>query len=213
MTDIVTAAVKGYVRNPAAQLFSGENQLGQTVHGAVQTAEVHGRWFEANYRGKVFAFLVTAVTVPAIASGLVSVFTLYNPPGSGVVAELIETSIGQVLATTVVDTFGWYSSSATLTAAGTFTTKGTARSGSVQSAVANAVLPSSAYTHSGTPLREDIIGSHGATTNANSSMIDKVYNGELILPPGIAMSVAASTAAGTASGLDVQAKWAEWPIQ
>jgi hypothetical protein len=47
---------------------------------AMQTADVHGKWFEANYRGKMFTYNVTAVTIPVVASGVVSVFTLYNPP-------------------------------------------------------------------------------------------------------------------------------------
>lgn len=211
MTDIVTASVKAIVRNPTSGINSGELQLGAGVHGQLETADVHGKWFEANYRNKVFSFNVTAVTVPVVASGLVSVFTLYNPPGSGVVAELISAQVGQVLATTVVDDVGWYSSSAALTALGTFTTIAQARAGQMQAPAANAVKPYSAYTHSGTPIREDIIGTFGATTNPTAQVLQKKYEGELLIPAGIAASVAMSTAAGTASGLGVGATWAEWP--
>ncbi len=213
MTDIVTASVKAIVKNVTAAVLgvSAETQLAALAHGQLAVAAVHGDFFEANYRGKAFTFNVTAVTVPVVASGLVSVFTLYNPPGSNVVAEITRTTIGQVLATTVVDAAGWYSSSAALTGLGTFTTLAQARSKRVQDPAANAVKPYSAYTHSGTPLREDIIGSFGATTDPSLSLPDKQYNGALILPPGIAMSVAMSTAAGTSSGLDVQADWVEWP--
>lgn len=213
MTDIVTASVKGIVRNPAAATVavSTEAQLPLSEHGAIQTQDVHGKWFEMNYRGKLFTFNVTAVTIPVIASGLVSVFTLYNPPGSGVIGEIVSTQVGQVLATTVVDAVGWYSSSAALTALGTFTTIAQARSSTVQAPAANSIKPYSAYTHSGTPLREDIIVSFGATTDAGLLLAEKVYDGRLLLPAGIAMSVAMSTAAGTTSGLDLQVTWAEWP--
>jgi hypothetical protein len=213
MTDIVTASVKGIVRNPAAatMAISTEAQLPLTEHGAVQTADVHGKWFEANYRGKLFTANVTAVTIPVIASGLVSVFTLWNPPSSGVVGEIVSTQIGQVIAATVVDVVAWYSSTPAATAAGTFTTLGTTRSCQVQGAPANAIKFYSAYTHSLTPSREDIIASFGATTNTTASAIEKLHDGRLLLPAGVAMSVAMSTAAGTTSGLDIQATWAEWP--
>ncbi len=214
MTDIVTASVKGIVRNPTAATVSvgTESQLPLTAHAAMQTADIHGKWFEANYRGKLFSYNVTAVTVPVVASGVVSVFTLYNPPNSGVLGEMVSTQLGQVLATTVVDTIGWYSSSAALTALGTFTTIAQARSAQVQNPAANAIKPYSAYTHSGTPLREDIITAFGAVTDASFEFLEKMHDGRLILPPGIAMSVCMSTAAGFTSGLDIQATWAEWTI-
>lgn len=179
-------------------------------------SELHGKYYTSTYNGNTFWANRTAVTVPAIAATLVSVFTLYNPPSSGVNAEIIDTEVGMVLATTVVDAVGWYYSTAALTALGTFTTPGVAGtnygSNIIGSTPGNKVLFYSAYTHSGTPVRADIIGSFGATTNANSSLPAKVYDGRLILPPGIAMSVAMSTAAGTTSGLDLSVRWAEFPI-
>jgi len=212
MTDIVTASVKGIVRNPTAATVSvgTESQLPLTGHAALQTSDIHGKWFEANYRGKLFSANVTAVTIPVIASGLVSVFTLYNPPGSGVIGEIVSNQIGQVIAATVVDTVGWYSSTPAATAAGTFTTLGTTRSGQVQGAPANAIKFYSAYTHSLTPSREDIIMAFGATTDAPGILYEKLHDGRLLLPSGVAMSVAMSTAAGTTSGLDIQATWVEW---
>ncbi len=214
MTDIVTASVKGIVRNPTAATVSvgTESQLPLNAHACLQTADIHGKYFEVNYRNKLFTFNVTAVTVPVVASGLVSVFTLYNPPNSGVMGEIVSTQIGQVVATTVVDTVAWYSSSAALTALGTFTTIAQARSSQMQNPAANAIKPYSAYTHSGTPIREDLVMAFGATTDAGLAFIEKQHEGRLLLPPGIAASIAMSTAAGTASGLDLQATWAEWTV-
>lgn len=184
--------------------------------GELIASELHGKFYTTAYRGNLYWANRTAVTIPQIASAVVSVFTLYNPPGSGVVAEIVDTEIGQVLATTVVDAVGWYFSTAALTALGTFTTPGVAGtnygSARLGDAPGNKVQFFSAYTHSGTPVRADIIGSFGAVTNANSTLPAKVYDGRLILPPGIAMSVCMSTAAGTTSGLDVSARWAEFPV-
>lgn len=213
MTDIVTASVKGIVKNPTAAVagLSTESQLAQAAHGQLQTANVHGQWFEANFRNRLFSYNVTAVQLPVVASGLVSVFTLYNPPDSNIVAELVSAQIGQVLVTTVVNDISWYSSSAVLTAAGTFTTLAQARSGRAQAAASNGVKPYSAYTHSGTPIREDIIATMGGITNPVVAVVQKKYDGELLLPPGIAMSVAASTATTFTAGTGIEATWAEWP--
>ena len=184
--------------------------------GDLIASELHGKFYTTAYRGNLYWANVTGVTIPLKAAALVSVFTLYNPPNSGVVAEIVDTEIGQVLATTVVDAVGWYFSTALLTALGTFTTPGVAGTnfGSCRlgDTPANKVQFFSAYTHSGTPVRADIIGTFGAVTDPVAVVMSKVYDGRLILPPGIAMSVAMSTAAGTASGLDIGARWAEYPL-
>ena len=178
--------------------------------GELLVSELHGKHFSANYRGKMFVATAAAVTVPVIASSLVSVFTLWNPPASGVNMEIVETSLINVLATTVVDGVGWYFSTAALTAAGTFTTAGTTNPVNVGSGNASAGRFYSAYTHSGTPVLIDIIGGYGAATA--SSAVSKFYDGRLILPPGIAMSVAMSTTASTGSGITLSAVWQESPV-
>ncbi len=215
MTDVVTASVKAIVRNIVSTLWGtgSEVQIAALAHGQLAVANVHGDYFEANFRSKVFSANVTAVQLPLVGSGMVSVFTLYNPPGSGVIGEVIRATLGQVLVTTVVDAVGWYSSTATATAAGTFTTLGVARSARVQDPASNSVKFYSAYTHNGTPTREDIIGSFGGITDAGLTLPDKQYNGTLLLPEGIAMSVGVSTATSFTAGLDVQATWAEWPTR
>lgn len=215
MADIVTATLKATVRNILASLSQPltELQIAALTHGQLAMAKVHGDYFEAAFRGRLFTANATARTIPVVANNLVSVFTLYNPPASGVVGEIVSTMLGQVLATTVVDQVAWYSSTASATALGTFTTLGTPRSCRVQDAAANAIKFYSAYTHSGTPTREEFIGGFGATTDVNFTLPYVEHNGRLLLPEGIAMSVAMSTAAGTTSGLDIQTVWAEWPTR
>jgi len=173
-------------------------------------SELHGKYFTANYRGKVFSASAAAVTVPVIASALVSVFTLYNPPASGVNMEMLSVDVANVLATTVVDAVGLYYSTAVLTAAGTFTTKGTVQANVAGNSPSNAGLFYSAYTHSGTPVLLDIIGAYGAATASQG--VSKFYDGRIIIPPGVAVSVAMSTGASTGSGITLAAAWQESPI-
>ena len=184
-------------------------QIGGKQGDAI-VSELHGKHFTANYRGKLFAATAAAVTVPVVAANLVSVFTLYNPPASGVNMELVEASVVNVLATTVVDGVGWYFSSAVLTAGGTFTTVGTPQPLNVGAGFTPAGKFYSAYTHSGTPVLVDIIGGYGAATDQVG--ITRFYDGRLILPPGIAMSIAMTTTASTGSGLTLSASWQESPI-
>lgn len=180
--------------------------------GEQLASELHGKYYVANYRGKLYEANATTITVPVIASALVGVFTLYNPVGSGVNMEMIDTSINQTNATTVVNQVGWYYSSAVLTSKATFATAGTVNSGIVGGSPNNKGLFYTLTTFSGTPVLCDVIGGYGATTNTTAGGVTKFYDGRLILPPGISMSVAMSTAAGTTTGLAIEARWCEWPI-
>lgn len=215
----MTIGSEGIVTNPCiANNPVSSNFLVPTLgrQGDQLKSDLHGKFGTAAMNKSLFNFNVTAVTIPVIASGLVSVFTLYNPLSSGTLAEMVDTELGQVLATTVVDAVGWYASNPTLSSAGTFTTKAVALTNYFAARVMDTpngqVVPYSAYTHSGTPVRVDIIGSFGATTDAGLALPAKVYDGRLWLPPGIAMSVAMTTAAGTSSGLDLSCRWMEWPF-
>lgn len=174
--------------------------------------DLHGKYYIANYRGKLFEANGVILTVPVVASNLVSVFTLFNPPSSGVNAEIVDVTVAQNLVATVVDQAGWYYSPVTAALAGTFTTLGTPNSGIVGANPANRVLFYSAYTHSGTPKLVDVIGGFGATTNVSSGDITKLYDGRLILPPGVVMSIAMATAATGSSGVNLEARWVEWPL-
>lgn len=172
---------------------------------------LQARYGFSTKNGAVFSYNRTAVTVPVVAVTMVSVFFLYNPVASGKNLFVLNACIGQVLAATVVNTYGFYTGTTVEIAAGTFTTPATPLS-RIVNGVAGVGVPYSAYTHSGTPTRRAIIGSHGATTNANSSMIDKWFDGDVMIPPGTGLSIAATTAAGTASGLDPEVTWMELPV-
>lgn len=210
----------GIVYNPnSANLADGILPANDLVgkQGEKLSADLHGKYFNAAMRRNIFKFNRTAVTVPVVAATLVSVFSLYNPPGSGVVAEIVSTEIGQVLATTVVDTLGWYFSSGSNATGATFTTPAVANvdflSGRVGDVPAAQCVPYRAVTHVGTPVRIDMVAAFGAVTDAVVlPSLAKSHDGALIVPPGVLISLAMSTAAGTASGLDLGLTWAEWPF-
>ena len=193
----------------------GSNQpMLQGKAGEVIASELRGKFFTGNYRGRLFGAGVTAQTIPVVTTTMVSVFTLYNPPGSGINMEMVETTLGASLATTVVNTYGWYYTLPAATAAGTFTTKGTAQSGLAGSGLTGIGQFFSAYTAATgvTPTRCDVIGATGGVVNATATIITKVYDGRLIIPPGIAMSIAGQIAAGPATGTDIWASWLEWAV-
>lgn len=202
----------------ASNLSDGVTQAQSLIgkQGEALAADVHGQYYNAAVRGKLMKFNKTATTIPVVANNLVSTFGLHNPAGSGVIAEIVQTELAQVLATTVVDAVGWYFSTAALSLLATFTTPAVAGtnyfSGRVGDTPSGGCVPYSAVTHSGTPVRVETVFSFGAVTDAVVfGSVAKNHNGTLLLPPGILMSLAMSTAAGTASGLDPGVVWAEWP--
>ena len=176
---------------------------------------LHGKYYVATKRGALFMANRTALTVPQIASGLVSVFSLYNPIGSTRNLELVDLDIGFVLAAEVVDTVGLYYQGSPLAQSATFTTPGVVGTnvfaGNPVNGLGSGVFYS-ALTHSGTPVRVAIVAQIAATGVTLNVPVHYNFDGKIIMQPGSVISVAMSTAAGTASGMDLSMTWAEWPI-
>lgn len=169
----------------------------------------HPRYAELCARGKVFHFSVAAVTLPVNANNLVSLFSVYNPPNSGVLMELIECEAHYVVATTVVNALGLYALDNQ--GAATFTTQGVIRSSRVAEGAPSACRAYSAVTFSGTPLLADIIGGWGAVTDGGATPIRKTWDGRVQIAPGVLTAIAMTTAAATASGFTGLLRWAEVP--
>ncbi len=207
--------IRGRVINPNTvnQADGAESAAALGKQGQLLAALLGGVHYETNMRGGLFRANVTAVTIPVVAATLVSVFGLDNPRNSGVNMELVSIDITSVLATLVVNTYGLYFSADKNADTATFTTKGTVQNGAVDGGPArNKGQFYSAVTHVGTPVRCAIIGGHHATTSGQAGEFSKKFDGSLIIPPGTLVSVAASTAASTISGLDLEAVWAERPF-
>lgn len=186
--------------------------------GEVLAAQTHGKWYYGAYYGRVYSFNVTAVTVPVLATSMVSVFAVYNTVGNTVNAELIDFDLGVVLLTTVVNTVGLYWQGPTLAGLATLTTKGVFGTnwfaGNLGGVTAGQVQPYTAFTHStGSTasglVRVDILTNYGAVTSNNDLPVHKEFDGKILLQPGCVVSVAMSTAAGDASGTDLSIRWQE----
>jgi hypothetical protein len=202
--------------NPfAASLPAGTTAVLHSIGrgGEVLAAQTHGKWYTGSYYSRVFNFNVTALTVPVVTSGLVSVFSVYNTNGNTVAAELIDFDLGLVLLTTVVDTVGLYWQGPTLANLATLSTKavfGTNWFGGSTGAVSpGQVQPYLALTHSGTPVRIDILSQFGAVTTTNDIPVHKEFDGKILLMPGCVISVAMSTASSGAANTDLSIRWQE----
>lgn len=206
----------GQVLSPmAANYADGITQAQGLIgkQGEALAADIHGQHYNANVRGKVFKATSASITMPVVAATLASLFSLYNPPGSGVIADVIHTEFGHSTATDVVDIVGWYSSTLALTALGTLGTAFVAGTNLFSGRVGDVAAPAciaGAFTHSGTPVRVEMVCTIGAVTDSIIlPAIVKAHNGTLLLPPGYVISLATSTAAFAAVAAGVT--WAEWP--
>ena len=173
------------------------------------------RYTELSARGLVFSASRAAVTLPVNAATLVSLFGLYNPAGSGKMLELIDAEAHYVVATTVVNALGLYYSNGTDASGATFTTQAQAQ---IENARVGEGVPSvcrfySAVTHVGTPKLLDLVGGWGAVTDGGATPIRKQWDGKIMVPPGVLLALAMTTAAATASGLTSVLRWAEVPYK
>lgn len=201
MTDLILRGVAQNQANPNQQKSVRVGDDGSIV--------LTDRYAELAARGKVFHFSVAAVTLPVNANNLVSLFSVYNPPSSGVMMELIECEAHYVVATTVVNALGLYSLDNQTGA--TFTTLAPARSSRLSEGIASACRAYSSVTFSGTPILQDIIGGWGAVTDPTSGPTRKLWNGKIQVPPNNLIAIAMTTAAATASGFTGLLRWAEVP--
>jgi hypothetical protein len=200
-----TVILKGTIKNGA----NSNNTVRVSDDGALV---VNSRYAELAARGKVFHLSRAAVTLPVNAATLVSLFGLYNPPGSGTMLEMIEAEAHYVVATTVVGALGLYYSSGTNASGATFTTQvNTIEGGRLGEGAASVCRAYSAVTHVGTPVLADLIGGWGAVTDGGSTPIRKQWNGSIQVPPGVLLAVAMTTAAATTSGFTGLLRWAEVP--
>jgi hypothetical protein len=203
--------LKGLVAPWGFKAPGTEVAAGFDSRNGLLVSQFSGQYAELVRQNKVFSASAAAITLPVNANNLASVFTLYNPPGSNVNLELIETNVGTVAAATVVDAVGVYSSTAAQTALGTFTTQGTVKNMLLNGGSGQAQFYS-AYTCSGTPTLARIIGGWGATSDTATNTVTKAFNGSLLVPPGTSIHVAMSTAASTSSGITLDTTWAEIPL-
>lgn len=179
-------------------------------------SQLHGRWFNASVRGKLFqgTTALAGTIIPINASNLVSTFAFWNPVNSGVNAELVDLDLGVTTTVLVVAAIGLvYQASvgSQIANPGTLTALTTVTGGVIGAAnPGNKCTLYSALTFVGTPTPLMPLFAVPATTGVNPTPLHYEFDGKIIVPPGAIVALV-STAAQTAA-MQQKLAWAEWPI-
>jgi hypothetical protein len=203
---------------PNASLADGSTNFPvlQGKAGEAIMSELHGKWYTQNYRGRLFigSTLVAGTIIPVNASNLVSTFTLWNPLGSNVNAELVDYDLGLITATAVVGSLAvvFQAGVGAAIAVPTALTSLTPQAGVLGGPSKPACGLYSSATLVGTPTILKPLGISFGTVvgNAGPAIAHVEFDGKVVLPPGTLITTV-STAAQTAAMLQ-SLKWVEAPI-
>lgn len=206
LNQVTVQALPTVSVNPGTTVTQNAGHMGESL-----VSELHGKYYTASRAGRVFTATAAAVTVPVNAATLVSVFSIWNPIGSGFNLEILAVDVAVVLATTVVSGIGLYFQGP-LGVSPTLTTIGTPVCGLLGSTTTSNGKFYSALTHAGTPTLAALIGTFGATSTTAAARFGRDFDGTIVLPPASVISIAMTTAASTGSGLTLAASWAEYPV-
>jgi hypothetical protein len=184
------------------------NDRGALMH------ELHGRYYEQAYRGKMF-LATTAVTgvAPGTAAGTTAAFAFFNKYNSGVNCEIVGAWMGYVSGTLGAGVINWYRTGV----AGEVVPTGTAITAS------NALIggpapvggtPLTTATLANAPLLVRPFCSIGASLASTAVQPWQIYDdveGGLIVPPGFSVSLQATAAAGASPLVIFGIAWLEVP--
>ena len=188
-------------------------------HGEQLSSEIHGKYYTAAARSNIFlgSTVIAGVALPVNAVNVVSKFTLWNPLGSGVNAELIEFGIGIDSATTVVNGIvaGFqFGVGAATTVPGTLTalTTSIALGGVSSGTTPKSTLYSAATLVNAAVLGPllPIFGGFGAVTDGALAPDPHKFDGKVVLPPGSLVTFLTTVVVETATFCGLT--WAEWPV-
>lgn len=208
----ITAQIEGYVLNPATTNVPDGQNVPPTYGKQEETlvADIHGVQYSAAMRKSLFTFNVTAVSLLVVGSA--SVFSLYNPPNSNTVLELVDFDCG-LLGADVINILGLYWQGPPTSGSSTFTTPavfGTNVFGGAPGKGQPQGIAYTAFTHSATPVLIDILADFNTATGVVAGPIHYEFKGRRVLFPGDVVSVQASSTVFTASKTDLSLSWAEW---
>jgi hypothetical protein len=169
-------------------------------------AELHGKWYTAAYRGRVFStgVLIAGVTIP-VNTTTAPTFTLFNPLGSGVNLELISLDVGWPAAAASV--------AGTLLGTTGVQTPTSVTAGNIYSTLIGAgAVPQGKFYTAATIVaitqHMPLITISTTTDVMAPSHVD--FDGAVILAPGSLFTLT-STPVQTAVALPAM-RWCEWPI-
>lgn len=176
----------------AARVTARGGRTGETIVG-----QAHGRFYEAVSRGKVFIganVAATPVTTQAGLSATTPALTLYNPVGSGYNLVLQTVCIDVTTSPAAASGF-MLAFNAANAAAPSSVTAGTLQNALLGSSATGVGLCYRIATLAAAPIAIRYLGgTTGAAAIGGVQLIDRV-EGEIIIAPGVALSVQATSAA------------------
>lgn len=165
--------------------------------GAIASVDAHGRFQEAVLQGGVYIGANlggTPVTTQAGLSATTPALTLYNPVGSGVNLVLLTATVNFTAAPAAAAAV-WLACNLVTAAAPTSVTLATIYNANLGSLATGKGQCYRIATLAAAPLMiRNICGTSGAAAIGNSPAVDNI-DGAIIIPPGVAVSIQASSAA------------------
>ena len=189
--------------------------------GATIVSGIHGKYYEAAFRGQLFIAqtVIAGVVIPVAAATLNSKFTLWNPASSGKIVELVSCTIGVDSATDVVNTVGLMIQRSLTATSGIPTTVtnitpqplglgGTAKATvATQATLTNVAIPG---VQAAVTIPFYQMWSYGAVTSTAFGDTTHQFDGKILLAPDDLVALCTNVAASTASSVTVV--WAEWQL-
>jgi hypothetical protein len=218
----------GIVQNPAITTINDGNQalVGVGRNGGLLTTPVRGSFGEMTHRKATFWIYATSagIAVPINTTTSGSTFGLYNPPGSGVYAEIIDLEWTQLAAGPATINQVGFSVVNTVTNAisaitscpgpiraggnpGNFSGGASACTGFSAATFASALTVAANW---GIPGFSFAL-SYQPTATYNTGPFHKLFHGKFVVPPGWAITLTASTAWAANTAVPGMS-WAEYPI-
>ncbi len=214
--------IQATVATPTGTQTGNVNVLGGRSAEIVSTA-LHGQFYEAALNGKVYqaTTLVAGVTIPVQATNIAGVFTIFNPLGSGVNVELIRFTHAFTTTTEVVGQVALWiqtsigAASAALTSLTALSVRPALWGGSSVNPIGSgqaSVYSAATFTNTMATnmFQGPILFGPGAVTSTNNAAMNYDFNGNTILGPGAAGTVAGFAAQTQTSSMTII--WAEWPV-
>lgn len=180
--------------------------------GDAIVSELHGRYYEQTYRGKIFTAATQALVTTTV--GLATTYTglvICNPITSTVNLELITASLMQsVIQSTQIEAFAIATGSNSTTNV-THTTPVAVRSSLIGSGLSGIGVADVSATLPTAPFYDMFVTNTGTAT-ANSTGVQVLdIAGQIILAPG-AYALFVTPAQASVAGMWFGFKWAEVPI-
>jgi hypothetical protein len=214
--------IQGLVTTPGSNPVGSSPQVPAGKQGDPMFSELHGKWYQAAYAGKVFTgtSTITGTSFPIYTSTTGS-FCLWNT-SSTVNLELISFRLGWVSGTYTTGPLGYAlitgagstigGAISTFTNAPTYIRSGLAgTAGSGNASLANVTVTYVAPTISNM-IPSNISGATNTLTNTGLAFMtmQEDFDGQLILPPGAAIQPVGLLA--SVSIFWAKFVWAEWPV-